>query len=311
MGFSRAHIFTMLLLCVSLILGGVAQAQTPAFTPLTWPQKFSLQAGGLVGYPIFITNPGTVTVRIEWVHGPLTYMVQHVDNTLPITQQASPASFDITATAADIQQSPLWMLTIRVSPETSLPKNTKVVGQVMVTGEAPNADAVKVFIATLNTQQSALARTAKTISLSSKMAQMREKELAALAQDAENVRQARFIRLRQQLKTLMPKSSILTTIRPGGTVLPKPPPTIVPGQDLTPKILAVTPATAVPGDTITVKAENLVPANDWSLDTLKRQVAVWFTMNAGVTQYGLITAASKDADGSTLLQVRTLNLRKK
>jgi hypothetical protein len=108
-------------------LAGAGFAATAEYTLPTWPQPFGLSHGQAAGFGFPVTQPGTVTVDIEWTGAPLTVALQEMSAlaagtsgqqrlTVPGSQQQAPprARLTFSLSAADVQRSPIWRVTLGV-----------------------------------------------------------------------------------------------------------------------------------------------------------------------------------------------------
>lgn len=152
MGTRRAALVLMAVLAW-VALAGTALGATAEYALPTWPQAFSLRPGHAAGFGFPVTQPGTVTVEIEWTGAPLTVALQEASlpvagagsqprPPVPGSQPQSPprARLSFSLSAADVQRSPVWHVTLGVPAQSASAGTPTPAAEGRIAVVAPLAD---------------------------------------------------------------------------------------------------------------------------------------------------------------------------
>jgi hypothetical protein len=116
----------------------------------TWPQDFSIGPGEKADFGFAVTQPGEIAVEVKWKGVPLTIILKAPSgaSVKQLNLQPSPsASLAYSATAADVQKGPIWIVSI-VAP--SARPGLRIVGEIepaavgQINVQSPKVDMSKV-----------------------------------------------------------------------------------------------------------------------------------------------------------------------
>ena len=125
-------------LAVGLSLATGAHAQTAANPLPTFPQSFTLNSPVPAGFPLAVTQPGPVVVDVDSAGAPVTVTLQTAGLQPLQRQGAGHIELAYNVTAADVQRSKLWVLTVALVPPPPLAPAPTANGTIQV--HQPPAD---------------------------------------------------------------------------------------------------------------------------------------------------------------------------
>jgi hypothetical protein len=287
----------------------------------TWPQDFRIGPGEKADFGFAVTQPGDIAVEVKWKGVPLTIILKDPSGASVKRLDLRPppsASLVHTATAADVQKGPMWIVSI-VAP--SAKPGLRIVGEVepaavgQINVQSPKADMSKVSaqIQALEARAAARFRAAESIFSQQALADFRARQAAFDKSRLETVNtleaslRSRMRTNIEQLNRLILQTSgtgatapVQTTgqtpapsisrlpvpIAPASTVTIPPTPT---GPAPDPTLLLVTPNAGVPGDIVIIKSTGLLADKFLS--------EAWFMINPGVTVQAKVLTVTKVANG--------------
>jgi len=256
----------------------------------TWPQDFSIGPGEKADFGFAVTQPGEIAVEVKWKGVPLTIILKDPSGASVKRLDLQPppgASLVHSATAADVQKGPMWIVSI-VAP--SAKPGLRIVGEIepaavgQINVQSPKADMSKVSaqIQALEARAAARFRAPESTFSRQALADFRVR-LAAFDKSRLDKINTLEANLRTRMKSNIAQLNrlILETSGTGATApvqttgqtpvpsisqLPAPkapvptvtvPPTPT-GPAPEPTLLLVTPNAGIPGDIVIIKSTGLL-----------------------------------------------------
>lgn len=314
-----------LLLPAALWLAGPVAAAAPQVELPTWPQTFTLYAGGTVEFGFAATQPGAVAVDLQWQGVPLTVGLKDVAQSrlgAPAAHSAPRASISYDLTAANVTRSCVWVVTLAApkppgGPAKALPATApKPVATGRISISAPQADmgVLQQRLPAIIAAQDKAAEAAKAKrpprqtppGIDARLAAVDKEAQAKLAADRDRVgREVEALSRQSRAQTGRPAgpkgeaglrdakwSAALDKVRrqPGAGGPSRQPP---PGK---PVLNSVRPSAGSPGDEVLLKATGVAGPPEG--------VTVLFTLRAGANAAGKMVAyAPADDDGPDSITV--------
>jgi len=299
----------------------VASAATEVGLP-TWPQAFTLFPGRTLQFAFPVTQPGAVSVNLEWQGTPLAIGMQDASGSRlgsPVSRPAPRATVTFELSAAHVGRKCVWMVTLSTPasgggrsaappvPGRAVPAAT---GSISVTAPAIDDQALQARLPAILAEREKAAEAAKQrlmahpfkSSIDARLALLDKQQSGRLAEEAKRLVPAVDALAKQQLRALSADSGAVRA-RAGKSLglqdakwstrldsirLPADRPARTGDQPPPdkPVLKSVTPAAALPGQVVTLDVSGLTGAPD--------TIGVTFEIQPGARASGKVIGYATD-----------------
>ena len=239
---SQGAMFAGALLCFALASAFFTEARAQTANFPSFPQAFTLNSPVPAGFPLAVTQPGPLVIDVDTAGAPVVVTLQ--TQGLPPMQRQGAGHLELAynVTAADVQRSKLWTLTVALLPPAPLMPPPAANGTVQV--HQPPAD-----VSAALAEATAIARMPRvhTGPTASDLARLEAARAAAQAQYNQRVQQAQAQReaLNQPLVDQLRRGAS-TALGTRAIPSPKPVTALQPSSPKTITTIPIVPATTTP-----------------------------------------------------------------